>query len=251
MNNENDDNAQSTSGIAKFVPAVVLVSAIIGFVSLAWYAYHTGRQSMKEDDLLVIEAEKTPIKEKPLDPGGMKFPNQDKTIFETFSGNQTPAKVERVLPAGEEPMEKSKAIDAAIEQKSASVKEAPLEVKKIEAVGVNDKKPVAPVVTKIAETKKSEKPTAEKSVEKAPVKSGGAKVQLGAYGSEKEAKETWEKLQKKISALSEHSPIIVRADVKGKIFYRLRVTGFADKNAAKSFCNTVSAKGQACILASE
>ncbi len=72
-------------------------------MALAWYAYHAGTQSTKDEDLLVVEADKTPMKEKPLDPGGMKFPNQDKTIFETFS-NAQPPKVERVLPAPEEPL---------------------------------------------------------------------------------------------------------------------------------------------------
>ena len=47
------------------------------------------------------------MKEKPADPGGMKFPNQDKTVFETFgNGTQLPPKVERVLPSPEEPMPK-------------------------------------------------------------------------------------------------------------------------------------------------
>src|SRR5690606_18973570 len=51
---------------------------------------------------------KTPIKEKPADPGGMQFPNQDKTIFDTFNGNATPTaqNVERILPSPEEPMSK-------------------------------------------------------------------------------------------------------------------------------------------------
>ncbi|NBX02992.1 MAG: SPOR domain-containing protein [Alphaproteobacteria bacterium] len=87
-----------------FLPAIVVISALTGFSVLAWYAYHQGTQSTSEDGLLVVEADKTPMKEKPLDPGGMKFPNQDKTIFETFANGSQPAKVERVLPSPEEPM---------------------------------------------------------------------------------------------------------------------------------------------------
>lgn len=93
--------------VERWLPAVVVVSALTGFSVLAWYAYHAGTQSTRDEDLLVVEAEKTPMKEKPLDPGGMKFPNQDKTIFETFAGgNNAPAKVERVLPMPEEPIAK-------------------------------------------------------------------------------------------------------------------------------------------------
>ena len=91
--------------VEKWLPAVVVISALTGFSVLAWYAYTTSTQSANEEDLLIVEAEKTQMKEKPLDPGGMKFPNQDKTVFETFSnGSQQPPKVERVLPAPEEPM---------------------------------------------------------------------------------------------------------------------------------------------------
>jgi len=101
------DDLAVVDRVERWLPAAVVVSALAGFSVLAWYAYNAGMQSSKEEDLLIVEAEKSPMKEKPLDPGGMKFPNQDKTIFETFSGgSQNPPKVERVLPAPEEPMDK-------------------------------------------------------------------------------------------------------------------------------------------------
>ena len=243
MNNENDDDISNANGILKWIPTIMLVSVVTGFLLLSYYAYNTGRQSVKEDDLLVIEAEKTPMKEKPLDPGGMKFPNQDKTIFETFSNNQAPAKVERVLPTPEEPITKNEALEAMaggkVDKKMDSVEDAAIEIKKVEVAGIDERKPVYTKYTEI------------KNIEKAPVKSSGIKIQLGAFGSEKEANENWLKIQKKFSDLADKSPIIVRADVKGKIFYRLRVAGFDDVNDAKSICKTLSAKGQACMLAVE
>jgi hypothetical protein len=89
-----------------WLPRVVVTVTVVGFVALAWYAYKTGTQSVNDEDLIVVEAEKTPLKEKPDDPGGMKFPNQDKTVFETFAGNTAPPKVERVMPTPEEPIAK-------------------------------------------------------------------------------------------------------------------------------------------------
>jgi cell division septation protein DedD len=280
MIHENDDYVNKTqivrpSGLSKWLPTIVLSSALIGFISLAWYAYHAGRQSVKEEDLLVVEAEKTPVKEKPLDPGGMKFPNQDKTIFETFGSNNNQApKVERVLPAPEEPIAQNESqpeiimadnSDSAktagnIEQKISdhiiyredeaadkqAEQEKPVEVKKVEAVGVDDKKSDT---HKAAATKAIElKPAESKAVESKPAKTGGVKVQLGAYSSDKEARETWAKIQKKFSELSSKSPIIVHANVKGKSFYRLRVGGFASVDQAKKLCSSLSAKGQACLL---
>ena len=102
------------SGLTRWAPLVVVLGVVAGFVTLSWYAYHAGIQSVKEEDLVVVEADKTPMKEKPSDPGGMQFPNQDKTVFETFSGNNAkqPPKVERVLPVPEEPMAKEKDAEA-------------------------------------------------------------------------------------------------------------------------------------------
>lgn len=256
MGNKNDNDVGSNTAISKWVPTIVLVSTVVGFVSLAWYAYHTGRQSVKEEDLLVIESEKTPMKEKPEDPGGMKFPNQDKTIFETFSYNQPVAKVERVLPAPEEPIDKKEMLEAIIEQnnnkkmddgENAKTSETThAEVKKAEEPIINSKEPVT---EKTSEKTNEPKPGDPNLSEKSSVKSGTVKVQLGAYRSEKEANENWIKIKKKFPALTDKSPIIVRVDVKGKgIFYRLRVGGFSSKSDAKSFCATLSAKGQACIL---
>ena len=101
-------DTHQASSVGRWVPFAVVSFAFAGFIGLAWYAYHSGTQTIREEDLVVIEADRTPIKEKPEDPGGMKFPNQDKTVFETFagSGNQQPPRVERVLPPPEEPLQK-------------------------------------------------------------------------------------------------------------------------------------------------
>lgn len=104
---DKNDQATEDSVVSRIVPVIVVFATVSGFMALAWYAYHTGSQSLNEEDLLVVEADKTPVKEKPTDPGGMQFPNQDKTIFETFAGGgQQPPKVERVLPTPEQPMAK-------------------------------------------------------------------------------------------------------------------------------------------------
>ena len=264
MTDDNDDDIDNSNGILKWIPTIMLVSVITGFLMLSYYAYNTGRQSVKEEDLIVIEAEKTPMKEKPLDPGGMQFPNQDKTIFETFSNNQASAKVERVLPTPEEPITTNEAVEAMAGENndkpavteddkktdSENVDSPPVEVEKIEAVGIDDKKSevVKAVDKKISENKIAEPKTAEKKpIEKPQAKSGSAKIQLGAFGSEKEANENWTKIQKKFPSLSGKTPIIVSADVKGKTFYRLRLGGFSDKESAKEMCKNLSAKGQSCM----
>ena len=329
-----DDGA--VHGLARWAPMVVVVCVFAGFVGLSWYAYHAGVQSVKDDDLLVVEADKTPLKEKPLDPGGMKFPNQDKTIFDTFAGNsQQPAKVERVLPKPEEQMAKpaetpdtttwineklqkheqeapaaakekvigseAKPVEAAIpaQQPDKPIETPPAKfnppksdaheaahqvikaepvvdeeapqtyvAKKTAVVADNAAvKPAEPAPQKVValpekpvtaakeEKKEQKKEQVEKPADKpkeekkAAVPSGHFAVQLGAYRSEDEANEAWEKMHLKQKELSDKSPTIIEADLGEKgIYYRLRVSGLASVGDAKALCAALSAKGQACIL---
>jgi hypothetical protein len=268
-----DDEGNILNGrVVRWLPTVVVVSALAGFVGLAWYAYNTGAQSMQEDQLLVVEADKAPMKEKPLDPGGMKFPNQDKTIFDTFAGSAPPPRVERVLPAPEEPMPRDMDTSGTktwINDKLQ--KEAPPPAAQEQVIG--EKKPEeatapsdqqSPVVSysKPAEAvppppAAESKPAESKPVEAAPapqeklakIADTSVKVQLGAYRSEKEAKAAWQKMQQTHKALFERTPIIVKADLGAKgIYYRLRTGGFASTAEAKAFCGQLT--GQACIPAS-
>lgn len=307
MNDTEEDAIMedATRKAVRWVPTAVVLVALGGFFTLAWYAYHSGQQSLKEEDLLVVEADKTPIKEKPLDPGGMKFPNQDKTIFNTFSANggQTPPKVERVLPAPEEPMPKEADlsetktwVNEKLQDKQDKAPDAPASAPVVAAPVVSAPKPEEkPVAEKVPEKivekpveKVSEKaavpaipapvtpvelampapkpeeakPSAnkeaveaalapQKPVEKPKAKDNAksAKVQLGAYRSEKEAREAWKKIQKKYPELADKTVYIVKADLGGKgVYYRLRAGGLASAADAKSLCNRLSAKGQACLV---
>lgn len=291
-------------GFMRWLPTLVVLTVVSGFVALAWYAYHVGTQSIKDDDLLVVEADKTPIKEKPVDPGGMKFPNQDKTIFETFNGTTPPpAKVERVLPAPEEPLPKDldtsdtktwindklhkKPDDAkapgkpepVISPDSKKPDPAPAAVANsspthqvIDAkppvddnqtdgyvkkpddnaeAAPEDKPETKPEPVKAAPAKAEAKPEPKKfeppKKAAAAADASGSKIQLGAYRSEKEALDAWDKMHKAQPALEGKQPLVVKADLGAKgIYYRLRVGGFSDSAAAKLFCGKMTG-GQPCI----
>jgi cell division septation protein DedD len=85
---------------------LVLTVAVGGFAALAYYAYHSGSQSAREGDMLVVQADTTPLKQAPADAGGEQFPNKDKTIYDVISPNGTAsgAKVEKMLPDPEHPV---------------------------------------------------------------------------------------------------------------------------------------------------
>lgn len=279
---------ENSGVVSRWLPAVVVFAVVSGFVGLAWYAYHAGMQSLKNDDLLVVEPDKTPVKIKPESPGGMQFPGQDKTIFDTFGGPPPEPKVERVLPPPEQPAAMPPAGNAgtvvtASKAPSTTTPEqiippAPVEPKAAPAVTAKKAVPpvsheaptVAPPVsqqmpvialptreeTPVVATKPEAKP--HPAPEKKPaaiafpaenVTIAGPQVQLGAYRSEQEAGDAWKAMQKKHPQLAGKEPVILKADLgKRGVYYRLRLGGFASRNAAKAFCQKLSASHQPCIL---
>lgn len=283
-----DESEEALGKVARWVPYTVVFTALAGFMLLAWYAYQAGTKSVNENELLVVEADDAPVKEKPDDPGGMQFPNQNKMIFETFSGKESePPKVERLMPAPEEPVVVSGNTDpdqgtttwvndklqtktpstpetASKQDKENFVKEAAVEKEgpaksgEINSFRKGSDSPAAgtPVVEKTAEKPAEPAPAAEsvkapeKKAEAAPTpKKGKAQLQLGAYRSEKEAETNWAKISKAHSrTLKGYGHNVVRADLGAKgIYYRLRVTGVASMDAARGLCKDLSAKGQACM----
>lgn len=84
---------------------LVLAVAVGGFGALAYYAYHSGSETMQNGDVMVVEADGTPIKQTPADPEGEQFANQDKTIYDVISPNATgEGNVEKLLPEPEKPV---------------------------------------------------------------------------------------------------------------------------------------------------
>lgn len=77
----------------------------------------------------------------------------------------------------------------------------------------------------------------------------GAQIQLGAWRSEAEAGEGWNRALKQAGDVLEgFSPHIVAVDLPGRgRYYRLRIA--ADKEGSKTLCSVLVAKGLNCFLA--
>ena len=76
---------------------------------------------------------------------------------------------------------------------------------------------------------------------------GSAIVQLGAFDSKSLAESEWLRFEKLLgSILTSKQMIIQKAKSSGKIFYRLRASGFNDISDARQFCTAISDK-VACI----
>ena len=76
---------------------------------------------------------------------------------------------------------------------------------------------------------------------------GSAVVQLGAFESKNLAKSEWQRFEKLLgSMLISKKMVVQKAESGGKIFYRLRASGFDDISDARQFCTAISDK-VACI----
>ena len=76
---------------------------------------------------------------------------------------------------------------------------------------------------------------------------GSAIVQLGAFDSKSLAESEWRRFERLLgSILAPKQMIIQKAESGGKIFYRLRASGFNDISDARQFCTAISDK-VACI----
>lgn len=310
---------EADNGFLRWISVAVVCVAIAGFFALAWYAYHTGSaESVKEEELATVEADASPMKEAPADPGGMEFPHQDKTVYDTIaSGNPSKPAAERVLPAPEEPVrldepktqtwvyssdtesagtsgqnlkvyqsEEVMSKTPRVEPKISADSSVSLEAKAGDAASNKNPQtkenapPIPPVVSTVlpatpsvevesvpvatkarsalSEIRKEAKKLSVAPMLKVPEKksesssSSGARVQIGAFKSEAEARTQLAKISQKHAAVASKKEAIARADLGAKgVFYRLQLTGFTTAAEAKSFCASLSAKGQGCFVVSQ
>jgi tetratricopeptide (TPR) repeat protein len=71
-------------------------------------------------------------------------------------------------------------------------------------------------------------------------------VQLGSYSTREEAKRGWAALQSKFPQLREHDLVITKAQVNGKIYYRVAAAGFGPRSA-QSMCSTIKSGSRSCF----
>lgn len=112
-----------------------------------------------------------------------------------------------------------------------------------------------PAVAKVAAAKPpAPKPAVAKPAatpathEVASAKAGSRMVQLGAYDSEEMTRRAWSRL---VSAnpdlLSSKSLYVERTTANARVFYRLRVAGFANTEQTRVMCESLRSRGIDCI----
>lgn len=262
-------------------PGILTALVLVVFLGVIWYAYPSKEDKYTDMNVPVVEADASSTKEAPTDPRGMEVRHQDSTIFETIentsknkdsavektSANKesvvedildesADAKVEKLLPKEEEPMDKKVILESkgVINGFAQDPRTAP-DNKVVDSVVLMD----SPADKEKASEAKEEKPDVKdvkKAVEKAEPKSvipDSAKdtvIQLGSYREKVDAEKDWMRLQKKFpELLSKLNKNIIQVDLKAKGIYNRLQAGKVTKEQAKNICAQISAqKPGGCII---
>jgi hypothetical protein len=217
-----DYDSGSDSSMRNLALAAVGIAAVV--MGGVWYM--SGRH---HDGVPVIEAETTPLRVKPANPGGMQVAGADDATLGDGSGKEADA----LAPPPEAPAPQALQMQARAANAAAIVPPPVIPL------------PVAPVAPPTRDV-------AAAPVRQAPPSAvaAGVQVQLAALDSQAAANAAWTQLAHRVpDLLGGHSPAVVRFDRDGKVFWRLRTGGFADIAAATQFCTKLRARGAGCAIA--
>jgi cell division septation protein DedD len=262
---EDDDDSEGSRLPLLIVIALFVLAAFGGVV---WLAYTQGVARGRSDAPKTIVAEAGPAKVAAANGNDTTAPNKGLKIYQDSApaddqsdkqvapppSNATP-ETDVVTPHAPPPAAKAEAEPAPAETKPAP---PPVEVKKPAPVVATPKPaPPPPEIRTVTTTPASEPeataPPAQLGPKPAPVHAtGGAYLlQIGAYKSEAEADAAWNIYKSHHAAtLSGHAKDVKQVDLGAKgTWYRLRIGGFASKDASAQLCSKLAAEGGACFPA--
>lgn len=235
-----DGGDDEDEGEGSHLPVVIIIAMLVlaAFGGVVWLAYNQGVARGRND---------VPVRVAGNETGGQ------------IKVYQQPAGAEAEEPSAN-PMPRSPAAGA---QKQAPARKVAGRTAAPAALTPVKRKPVPPpprTATKPpAQLGMAKRPPASKHAPKPVVGAslkpsmGGSAyaLQVGAYKSYAEAMAAWKIYKgKHASLLAGYSPDVQKADLGPKgVWYRLRVTPFADKSAALTLCDRLKAQNGACFLA--
>ena len=195
----------------------------------------------------VVLADTRPIREKPLNPGGMKIDGAENDVF---SGKSDTAEA-KLGPAQEIP--DTKAFRTAGSRPPVIVATPAPVAQPPAAVIAPPPPPTRPAVAAIVPPLVKPapvKPPASVVDTHSAASSHQAVVQLAALTSEEAARNEWQQLSKRMpDLLNGRQPNYSRTERDGHTFWRVRTTGVTDVTQARTFCEHVRAKGGGCSVA--
>ena len=200
----------------------------------------------------VITADTHPIREKPVNPGGMKIDGAENDVFSAGSDTSNAKLAPRAETPDTNALEAATAAPPAAERPATAAMAppaAPVSVAPPPPLPAS-KPAVVTSVSPAAVKPVLVKPSAAAAETHSAASGRPAMVQFAALTSEEAARHEWEQLTRRMPELLKgHQPSYSRTERDGHTFWRLRTTGFADAAQARGFCEHVHAKGAGCSIA--
>ena len=231
---------------------LILFAGALGAV-LATLIGASALMGRKSGEVPVVTADTRPVREKPVNPGGMKIDGAENDVFSAGSDTDNV----KLAAASESP--DLKALHAPASPPPAS---APATAPVVEApaapatepapapVPAPSKPAVAAAAAPPAPKPAPAKPLAAAAASHSATPGHQLMVQLAALTSEESARTEWAQLTKKMPDLMNgRQPSYSRTEREGHTFWRVRTSGFADMAEARGFCDRVRAKGASCSVA--
>lgn len=73
-------------------------------------------------------------------------------------------------------------------------------------------------------------------------------VQLGAYDTPAVAQDSWQRMARRSRTVAQFPTVTSSATVRGRVFHRLAVAGFANRQGAMQLCATMRVQGYSCFV---
>lgn len=227
-----EDDYVPTFNRWKLLGAGLAVVIVAGFGIGIWYAYDQGVKQGVQLAPPIIQADNSPVKEKPEDPGGMEIPHQDKKVFNVLSGEKEDEKVEKLMEAPEEVVKDAAPVEIEQEKESAKMTEGGTEKLMADAkegTADQEKTVAAEVAEKVEETKEDVKEAATAAVEtvKETAEQAAEKVEETAEKAVETVKEAVAEEPKKVAVA-----VPKASEVTGPA-YRVQLGAFRSTDAAE------------------
>jgi cell division protein FtsN len=198
------------------------------------------------NSLPLIEADKSPIRERPTDPGGMKVDGADLKVLDVASGEQ-PNEPTTLAKGSETPVQRPALPEPTAPIPPAAKPTPPVVVAQTPAPTPVPAPMPKPPIAKPVVVAKAPPPAPAPAPVTAPAIKGGVYLQLGAFSTKDRADAAWSQAKGKFASLGSLSRNVQQA---GPTKFRLRAGPVASQDEARRICGELKAQGQACIPAS-
>ena len=236
------------------------LAAFVLFLGVVWSAYNQGLRDSGRDGAPRLLPNEEPYRERPVDPGGEATPDTDLDVYDRLTGDDAADDPVSVRPAPEEPMDDGARPALRVEQVDADDVAGDTRV---------DTAPLPDAMPRPAPQRPARQPDPEPDVsaparqpDPAPVTtadaatpgvdlSGSWVVQIASFRTEADAEAAWLAFRTRFSDISAGmAPDIASVEIEGRgTYHRLRIAAFGERDDAVSFCSTLQARGQDCLVA--